>query len=87
MKEGAPMKNDLIKQEVRDQFQRVLAKFKLAVENFPAEEWRKGESPYQRPAGLAAHLLSTVDFYTSGLNAGQFPWSKRLGCDWEDPRD
>lgn len=81
------MAQDFINQEIRDQFSRVLEKFKVAVENFPAEEWRKGESPYQRPAGLAAHLLSTIDFYTSGLTSDQFPWGKRLGCNWEDPRD
>ncbi len=81
------MEEKLISSEVRDQMLRTLDKFKAVVLKFPEKEWRKGETPYQRPAGLAAHLLSTIDFYTSGLTADQFPWGKRLGCDWEDPRD
>jgi hypothetical protein len=73
--------------EVLDQFNRVFYKFREVVEAFPAEEWCRGESPYQRPAGLAGHFLSTIDYYTSNLSADEFPWGKRLGCDWEDPDD
>ena len=81
------MKEYGINQEVRDQFKRVFHKFRQAVEAFPEEEWRAGDSPYQRPAGLAGHFLATIDYYTSGLTSDQFPWQKRLGADWEDPRD
>ena len=74
-------------QEIRDQFKRVFDRFRKTVEAFPEGEWRTGENPYQRPAGLAGHFLSTVDYYTSGLDAAEFPWQKRLGANWEDPRD
>lgn len=62
-------------------------KFRQVLETFPEVEWRQGESAYQRPAGLAAHFLETIDYYTSGLAADEFPWGKRLGLDWEDPCD
>ena len=73
--------------EVAEQFERVFYKFRETVEAFPEEEWRIGETPYQRPAGLAGHILATIDFYSSGLPAEEFPWGKRLGADWEDPND
>ncbi len=76
-----------INQEVRDQFLRVLKRFREAVQAFPENEWRTGESPYQRPAGLADHLLTTIDYYTSDLTAEEFPWNERLGVDWESPED
>jgi hypothetical protein len=73
--------------EVAEQFDRVFSKFRETVEAYPEEEWRAGDTPYQRPAGLAGHVLATIDFYTSGLPAEEFPWGKRLGADWEDPND
>jgi len=79
------MSNEAISTEVLDQFKRVFFKFREVVDAFPEEEWRIGESDYQRPAGLAGHFLSTIDFYTSGLSSDEFPWGKRLGSDWEDP--
>ena len=79
------MSNQTVSTEALDQFKRVFHKFRQAVEAFPEEEWRTGESDYQRPAGLADHFLSTIDYYTCNLTAAEFPWGKRLGCDWEDP--
>ena len=79
------MDHQKISTEVLDQFKRILFKFRVAVDATPDEEWRNGDSDYQRPAGLADHFLSTIDYYTSNLTAEEFPWGKRLGCDWEDP--
>ncbi len=76
-----------VNEEIKDQFGRVFYKVRQVIETFPEDEWQIGESPYQRPAGLAAHLVSTIDYYTSGLPADQFPWGKRLGVDWETPED
>jgi hypothetical protein len=81
------MSEGSINQEVLDQCNRVLFKLREVIQNFPEDEWQKGDTPYQRPAGLAAHLIATIDFYTSGLTPDQFPWGKRLGVDWEDPDD
>jgi hypothetical protein len=72
---------------VLEQFNRVFSKFRVTVKAFPEDEWRAGDSAYQRPAGLAAHFLSTIDYYTSDLSADQFPWRKRLGVDWETEKD
>lgn len=77
----------VISTEVLDQFKQVFFKFREVIASFPEQEWCIGESKYQRPAGLACHFLATVDFYTSGLSADEFPWGHRLGCDWEDPDD
>ena len=79
------MSNEAVSTEVLDQFKRVFFKFREVVKAFPEEEWRIGESDYQRPAGLADHFLSTIDYYTSNLSGDEFPWGKRLGSDWEDP--
>jgi hypothetical protein len=79
------MGNQNLANEVLDQFNRVFYKFRKALEAIPDEEWQIGESNYQRPAGLADHFLSTIDYYTSNLTADEFPWGKRLGSDWEDP--
>ena len=81
------MKEDWINQELLGQYQSVFYKLREAIQTFTEDEWQRGDSPYQRPAGLAAHLIATIDFYTSGLTADQFPWGKRLGVDWEDPED
>lgn len=77
------MDDKSISQEIKDQFERVFWKLRETVNAFPKEEWKKGESIYQRPAGLAAHWVETVDYYTSGMSAEQFPWEQRLGVNWE----
>lgn len=73
----------IIRRSVADQYERVLGVFRIAVESFPAGEWRAGDSNYQRPAGLAYHVLETVDFYTSDEPADRFPWGSRFDVDWE----
>jgi uncharacterized damage-inducible protein DinB len=67
---------------IGDQFVRTLLMLREAVQAFPAEEWRKGDTPYQRPAGLALHILvSAHDYCTSTPQeverANRFP-------DWEE---
>ncbi|NTW43832.1 MAG: hypothetical protein HGB14_05220, partial [Anaerolineaceae bacterium] len=46
-----------------DQFVRALSMFREAVKAFPPAEWCKGDTPYQRPAGLALHTVEAVDDY------------------------
>jgi hypothetical protein len=64
-----------------DQFMRALGMFRAAVHAFPAEEWRKGDAPCERPAGLALHLVESMEGYTA-LKAGQS--SEGLGVNWEE---
>ena len=52
-----------------DQFMRALSMFRLAINTFPEDAWREGETLYQRPAGLALHIVQTIDQY-SALKAG-----------------
>jgi hypothetical protein len=67
-----------------DQFLRALRMMRGAIEAFPAEEWRKGDTPYQRPAGLAMHALDSTDGYTA-LNTEQSGQRGIAGVDWADP--
>ena len=48
-----------------DQFMRALSMFRRAINTFPDKEWREGETLYQRPAGLALHIVQTIDLYSA----------------------
>lgn len=80
------MNNDKVAQAVSDQFQRALRMFRETVQAFPAEEWRMGELDYLRPAGLAYHVLETIDFYSGDRPGAEFPWGGRFGVEWEESR-
>jgi hypothetical protein len=58
--------------------------FRDAVMAFPADEWKKGEIDYLRPAGVAYHVVETLDFYCSDQPPDKFGWGSRFGVDWED---
>lgn len=74
----------LLTQSVSDHFSRMTSQLRQAISAFPEKEWRKADTRYQRPAGLALHIIETIDFYTSGLSGDDFPWGERLGgTDWE----
>jgi len=64
-----------------DQFMRALGMLRRAIKAFPAQEWRTGDTPYQRPAGLAVHVLESTDDYTA-LNTAQSAERGDLGVDW-----
>lgn len=66
-----------------DQFLRALAMFREAVAAFPADEWRKGDTPYQRPAGLALHVVDSLDGYCA-LRPGEAGTSPRFAVTWEE---
>ena len=38
------------------------------MEAFTPQEWRRGDMRYLRPAGLALHVVETIEFYISGRN-------------------
>ena len=75
-----------ISDALADQFLRVLSMFRLAVQALPAgaaDQWRLGESPCERPAGLALHLLDALDGYCA-LKPGEGSGAARFGVNWED---
>lgn len=78
------MSQNEIKKSLSGQFRRSLMMFKEAVLAFPPDEWRKGDLDYLRPAGVAYHVLETIDFYAGDQSADQFPWGGRFAVDWED---
>ena len=78
---------DPINEAVADQFARSLHMLREAILSCPDEEWCRGETRYQRIAGLALHIVETVDFYTSDIAASEYPWGQRSGADWEGAED
>jgi hypothetical protein len=78
------MSNSDIASVMYDQCQRPLKMFRDAVRAFPAGELKKGEIDYLRPAGVAYHLVETLDFYFSDQPPDKFGWGSRFGVDWED---
>jgi hypothetical protein len=71
---------------VMDHFRRTFAMFRETVGAFPAGEWCEGELDYLRPAGIAYHVLETIDFYTSDQAVDAFAWGGRFGVGWEGAR-
>jgi hypothetical protein len=80
------MSQDVLAQAMLDQVRRALTMFREATQAFPAEEWRAGDLDYLRPAGVAYHVVETIDFYGGDQSADQFPWGARFGVSWEDAR-
>jgi tetratricopeptide (TPR) repeat protein len=66
-----------------DQFVRALAMFREAVKAFPAAEWCTGDTPYQRPAGLALHTVEAIDDYAV-LKPGESGRGRRFNVGWEE---
>jgi hypothetical protein len=48
-----------------EQFLRTLFMLRTAIETFSEKAWYEGETNYQRPAGLALHIVQTMDFYST----------------------
>ena len=72
-----------IRTAAQGQSRRSLIMFRGAVEAFTPVEWRRGDVPYLRPAGLALHVVEIIEFYISGKPAAEFSWGHRFGVDWE----
>ena len=66
-----------------DQFMRTLLMLRGAVLAFPPDEWRLGDTPYQRPAGLALHAISAVQDCSLGKAGEKYPGAK-IDVDWKD---
>ena len=74
-----------------DQFIRTLTGFREAVKNCPPEEWQQGETSYQRPVGLALHIVQAIAMF-SALKPGdalddrleRFNWQSRETSDFPD---
>ena len=77
------MNDTPVTQAVADQFRRTLAMFRTAVGAFPPEAWREGKPDYARPAGVAYHVVETIDFYITDQPADMFPWGARFAVGWE----
>jgi tetratricopeptide (TPR) repeat protein len=66
-----------------DQFVRALSMLRIAVDHFTEEEWRQGETNYQRPAGLALHIVQTIDLY-SAFRPGERSEDRLTQINWEE---
>ena len=66
-----------------DQFLRTLSMLKLAIATYPEDGWREGETLYQRPAGMALHIVQALDTFSAVQAGGQS--GDPLGeINWED---
>lgn len=66
-----------------DQFMRSLSMLREAMMAFPSDEWRKGDTPYERPAGLALHIVESLHSY-SVLKPGEYAEDAGLDVNWEE---
>jgi tetratricopeptide (TPR) repeat protein len=66
-----------------DQFVRTTLMLREAIRAFPAEEWCKGETPYQRPAGLALHAIDAM-LDCSVVKPGQARPDSPFHVSWEE---
>jgi len=65
-----------------DQMLRTVNMLRQCILAFPAKEWRKGDTPYQRPAGLALHAVeSLADF--AALKAGEAGADHPIDVAWD----
>jgi len=75
--------NEIVSESMIAQFNRALVMFREAVTAFPESEWKVGETDYLRPAGIAYHLIETIEFYAGDQSADEFKFGARFGVDWE----
>jgi tetratricopeptide (TPR) repeat protein len=66
-----------------DQFMRSLFMLRIAVGRLSEEAWRRGETNYQRPAGLALHIAQTLDLY-SELEPGKRTEERLASLNWQE---
>jgi hypothetical protein len=78
------MDTGFITTETADQFERVFAMLRKGIGMFSPSVWRESDTNYMRPAGSVYHLLETIDYYTSGKSADDYPWGHRFNLDWEE---
>ena len=78
------MSDNNVSEEVYNQYQRSLKMFREAVMAFPVDEWKKGDMDYTRPAGVAYHVVESLDFYCGDEPPDKFTWGGRFGVDWEE---
>ncbi|MBN2238491.1 MAG: hypothetical protein JW712_01850 [Dehalococcoidales bacterium] len=79
------MSENFITDDLLNQYKCALGMFRDAINLFPADEWKRGDFDYLRPAGVACHVVEAMDFYTGSTPPDTFPWGGRFGIDWESP--
>jgi hypothetical protein len=70
-------------ESLADQFLRTLFMLRAAIDTFPEDSWLEGETLYQRPVGLALHIVQTIDFY-SAIKRGERSDDQLSQVNWED---
>ncbi|MGD8604188.1 MAG: DinB family protein [Anaerolineales bacterium] len=70
-------------ESLADQFLRLFSTLRVAIDRIPDDEWRKGDSLYQRPASLTLHLLQSIDLF-SALNRGESSGDPLYLVNWQE---
>ena len=76
---------EILRESIKNQFQRCFEMLGYAAEHFPIDKWRRCSN--FRPAGTAYHTLETIDFYFSEQSVEEFKWGYRFNGDWEGAED
>jgi hypothetical protein len=66
-----------------DQFLRLNAGLKDTLGLCPEEHWREGDKPFQRPAGVALHIVQTIDLFST-MKAGEQSGDPLGSINWQD---
>ena len=71
-----------ITEALNDQFTRLWAMYREAIENYPREQWRASDVDYLIPARIVYHVLEAAEFYASDERDNSL-WGARFGGDSE----
>lgn len=73
-----------IAESLADQYLRTIWMLREAIDGFEDGGWRRADSDYQRPAGLALHIIQNIDMFTS-TGPGEGSSDPLLEVNWQDP--
>ena len=66
-----------------DQFLRVLDALRTVISDCPEEVWRQGEAAHELPAGLALHMVQSIDLFST-IRAGEGSGEPLVDANWQD---
>jgi hypothetical protein len=73
-----------IPEALADQFLRLVWMLREAVGRFDEKDWLQADTDYRRPAGLALHIVQTMDQFSS-LAPGEHAQESLADVNWQDP--
>ena len=53
----------IVCEDLWNEWQRCIKMVHTVLERHPADKWHEGENPFACPAGIAYHMVESIDFY------------------------